>query len=279
MLDIQTFDARQGGNVLYKALAHPLAAEAIARLYAELAAAGPVAVFDPDDVFGALLALHPAAPRFIGRYVQDVSQIGVGAMPGLPVTMLRESGAAAVLVAAFDAQKTATRLPALAPEGARILTLDAARLPDAMLTNPRRTLDRLNYATNHAFFRDEHGLSTRLVTANYWSGYGAGAGAPLAAAVRRGGRDAGDMGAGGVARSRRPGDRQRRGARPVRPARVHRPAVPARDRRRRARRGQIRARRDRRRQPAQPVGDPRRQRPGRPTATPASPRPTPASGW
>ena len=29
MLDIRTFDARQGGNVLYKALAHPLAAEAI----------------------------------------------------------------------------------------------------------------------------------------------------------------------------------------------------------------------------------------------------------
>ncbi len=174
MLDIQTFDARQGGNVLYKALAHPLAAEAVSRLYAELAEAGPVAVFDPDDVLGALLALHPAAPRFLGRYVQDVSQVGVGKMPGLPVTLLRESGAAAVLIAAFDAQKTAARLPVLAPEGARILTLDAARLPNAMLTNPRKTLDRLNYATNHAFFRDEHGLSTRLVTANYWAGYGAG---------------------------------------------------------------------------------------------------------
>ena len=31
MLQIQTFDQRQGGNVLYKALAHPLAAEGIAR--------------------------------------------------------------------------------------------------------------------------------------------------------------------------------------------------------------------------------------------------------
>ena len=36
MLDIQTFDARQGGNVLYKAFAHPLAAEAIAALAARL---------------------------------------------------------------------------------------------------------------------------------------------------------------------------------------------------------------------------------------------------
>ena len=33
MLQIHTFDARAGGNVIYKALAHPLAAEGIARLY------------------------------------------------------------------------------------------------------------------------------------------------------------------------------------------------------------------------------------------------------
>ena len=40
MLNIRTFDARQGGNVLYKAFAHPLAAEAIARLAGP--AAGPI---------------------------------------------------------------------------------------------------------------------------------------------------------------------------------------------------------------------------------------------
>ena len=34
MLNIQTFDARAGGNVLYKAFAHPVAAEAVARTYA-----------------------------------------------------------------------------------------------------------------------------------------------------------------------------------------------------------------------------------------------------
>ena len=36
MLNIQTFDNRSGGNVTYKALAHPLAAEAIAALYDRL---------------------------------------------------------------------------------------------------------------------------------------------------------------------------------------------------------------------------------------------------
>ena len=54
-----------------------------------------------------------------------------------------------------------------------------------MLTNPRRYLDPLNFATNFCFFRDPDGLSTRLVTANYWAGYGAAAGAAVAAPVRR----------------------------------------------------------------------------------------------
>ena len=42
-----------------------------------------------------------------------------------------------------------------------------------MLTNGRKYLDPLNFATNYAFFRDADGLSTRVVTANYWAGYGA----------------------------------------------------------------------------------------------------------
>src|SRR6202012_1876967 len=63
----------------------------------------------------------------------------------------------------------------LLPPGATVHTLDAARLPDALLTNPARYLDKLNFATNFVFFRDANGLSTRLVSANYWAGYGAGA--------------------------------------------------------------------------------------------------------
>ncbi|MBC7799518.1 MAG: hypothetical protein H7Z10_02750, partial [Gemmatimonadaceae bacterium] len=55
-----------------------------------------------------------------------------------------------------------------------VVTLDEARLPAAMLSNPARYLDRVNFATNYAFFRDQGGLHTRLVTANYWAGYGAG---------------------------------------------------------------------------------------------------------
>ena len=59
------------------------------------------------------------------------------------------------------------------PDGAQAVTLDEARLPQALLTNRRKYLDKLNFATNFVFFRDADGLSTRLVTANYWSSYGA----------------------------------------------------------------------------------------------------------
>ena len=174
MLDIQTFDARQGGNVLYKALVHPLAADAIATLAAELAQAGPLAVFDPEGYAAALFALHPEMPAPAEFYIQDVGRLGATLLgqPARPVTELAASGAATLLVAAFDAGRTAARLAAIAPH-VPIVTLDRTRLPDALLTNRRAYLDRLNFATNYAFFRDQDGLSTRLTSANYWAGYGA----------------------------------------------------------------------------------------------------------
>ncbi len=177
MLPIETFDQKQGGNVLYKALAHPLAAEALAGLAARLAARGPVAVVDPDGILPALAALTPGLPPPADVFVQDVRAIGRPFAGGVtrPLTELAATRAPSVLVAAFDAARLAARLAPLLPAGAELATLDAARLPAAMLTNPARYLDRLNFATNFAFFRDADGLSTRLVTANYWSGYGAGA--------------------------------------------------------------------------------------------------------
>jgi hypothetical protein len=177
MLDIRTFDARQGGNVLYKALAHPLAADRLQRLYAELAPLGPIALFDPEDVAGALRVMHPDLPPLEAVYVQDVQAIGEErcGQVARPLTDLTTASARALLVAAFDAGRIVARLRTLLPPGMAVRTLDDARLPASMLTNPRRYLDRLNFATNYAFFREANGLSTRLVTANYWAGYGAAA--------------------------------------------------------------------------------------------------------
>jgi hypothetical protein len=174
MLDIQTFDALKGGNVLYKALAHPLAAEAIGRLAARLTNVGPVALFDPEAVAAPLLTMYPALP-IESLFVQDVRAVGVerAGLVARPMTELAESGARTVLVAGFDAGRVVALLRGFLPESMTVLSLDEARLPESHLTNTKRYLDPLNFAMNYAFFRDEDGLSTRLVTANYWSGYGA----------------------------------------------------------------------------------------------------------
>lgn len=177
MLHIQTFDNRAGGNVLYKALAHPLAAEAIDRLYVRLSHSAPVALYDPDGIAEMLLALYPDAPRFVGLYVHDVTSVGTqrAGMVARPLTDLPGSGARIVLIAAFDAARTAARIADLLLPGAHVVTLDEAKLPPELVTNRARYLDKLNFATNFVFFRDADGLSTRLISANYWAGYGGGA--------------------------------------------------------------------------------------------------------
>ena len=123
-----------------------------------------------------MLALYPDLPGLAGLYVHDVEQVGRvrAGLTARALVDLPESGVGAVLVAAFDAAKVIDRIRPVLPRGAEVLSLDEARLPPALLTNRARYLDRLNFATNFVFFRDQAGLSTRLVSANYWAGYGAG---------------------------------------------------------------------------------------------------------
>jgi hypothetical protein len=173
MLDIETFDNARGGNVAYKALAHPLAA---ARLAVLAAGAGRVAVIDIDGIAPALMALCPGLD-VRGLYVQDSRAVGTlrGGLPAQPLTALRDAPVQTVLLAAFDAARLADRLSAFMPQGAKILTLDEARLPAEMITDTSRYLSAVNFATNFVFFRDDDRLATRLTTANYWAGYGAAA--------------------------------------------------------------------------------------------------------
>jgi hypothetical protein len=171
MLDIETFDNLRGGNVVYKALSHPLAAR---RLAALAGAAGPVAVFDPDGIAAPLLALCPELD-VRGLYVQDVQAVGElrGGHDAVALTELPQAQVRSVLIAAFDAGKLAARLTPFLPPGATLLTLDDAKLPAGWLTVPERYLDPKNFATNFVFFRDDGRMATRLTTVNYWAGYGA----------------------------------------------------------------------------------------------------------
>src|SRR5262249_47314137 len=120
--------------------------------------------------------IHPLdGVSIAGIFVQDITRLGATALccRTQPLTKLAQSGARSVLITAFDADRLIGQIEPYLPSGAAVLSLDAMRLPESRLTNPRRYLDPLNFATNFALFRDTADLHTRLVTANYWSGYGA----------------------------------------------------------------------------------------------------------
>jgi hypothetical protein len=175
-LRIETFDNVRGGNTLYKALTHPSAAQPGQALLSTLMRNAPVAVYDPSgaaEAFNEIFGLDKV--EIAGTYVQEVTRIGdtVFGDPTKPVTELAGSGARSVLVATFDAERMIAQLQPYLPDGALAFSLDAMRIPVERLTNRNAYLDPLNFATNFAFFREADGLHTRLVTANYWSGYGA----------------------------------------------------------------------------------------------------------
>ena len=199
----------------------------------------------PDGIADALFALYPEAPPFAGLYRARRDRGGQRTRGHVarPLTELPRQRRAhrADRRVRCRAHRRAHRAPAAA--GRRGGDAGAVRLPDAMLTNRARYLDKLNFATNFVFFRDADGLSTRLVSANYWAGYGARRDPAVAAAVRcrrhacwRPGSRRCQRGPGGFSIDSR-AVRERFGL-----PRVHRPVVHPRDRRGRPRRGEIRAR-------------------------------------
>jgi hypothetical protein len=176
MLRIETFNNSRGGNAFFKAVTHPLAARMAPELLRRLGQ-GRVAIYDIDGQADAFAELYPLAGiDLAGCFVQDVTAIGrpVLGRKAQPVTEIKESGATTIFVVAFEIERAVAHIRHLLPPDAAVVSLDALRLPDRLLKPGRRYLDPLNFATNFAFFREARGLSTRLVTANYWAGYGAG---------------------------------------------------------------------------------------------------------
>lgn len=175
MLGIQTFDPRTGGNMAYKALTHPWAAEKLAILATDLAGSGPVAIYDPHGIAQTALALLPARIEVAGIYTHDSLKVGqpCGAWSLLALADLPRMAAKTVWALDFSHAVMENRLSGLLPAGSHLRTLAEVRLPDSMLSVAHTYLDGLNFGTNLAFFRDTAEFSTRLVSANYWSRYGA----------------------------------------------------------------------------------------------------------
>ena len=175
-LKIDTFSNQVGGFSFFKAVGHPLTAEKIAALLADIKGRGPVALYDPLGHLETFAELHDVSALTIDTvYVQAVERLDTKVMGHTPepVAEIGASTAPTLLIPAFDSPRLVDHIRHLLPPGMRVVTLDDARLPDAMLSNTRKYLDPLNFAINHGFLRDGGGRHTRLVTANYWSGYGA----------------------------------------------------------------------------------------------------------
>ena len=173
-LDIKTFSNTGGGEALFKALGHPLAQAAGRKLADWVNGHGKVVIYDPNDQLGtALQYLELKTPDAV--LVQSVEALGrtIAGCETRPVTELPEIEADLLFVAGFDADKLIQQIRHLIPAGMATGSLDAMRIPDALLTNRKNYLAPINFATNFAFFREAKGHHTRIVTANYWSAYGA----------------------------------------------------------------------------------------------------------
>lgn len=179
-LDINTFSNVKGGFPFFKAAGHPAAVPQMRAMFARLADADALAVYDPFGFAGALSELYSFDDLPIANmFVQDLSALGSSVLGHntQPITDIAASGASHLLVVAFDSEKVVRDISHLVPDGMEIVTLDELRLPEDRLTNHRRYLDPLNFATNFAFFRDVPDgrggrLHTRVATANYWHRYG-----------------------------------------------------------------------------------------------------------
>ena len=180
-LDINTFSNVQGGFPFFKAAGHPAVAPMAQAMVARLAGMPSIAIYDPSGFAPAFAQLYPFDAMLISHvFVQDISALGetVLGQTTQPVTDLAAAKVSALLVMAFDAEKTVRDIAHLVPAGTEIVTLDEIRLSDDRLTNPKRYLDPVNFATNFAFFREapdgrDGQLHTRIATANYWHRYGA----------------------------------------------------------------------------------------------------------
>jgi hypothetical protein len=172
---VETFVSAKGGSTFFKAIGHPQVVSKAQALAARLRE-GRVAIYDPLGMAHDFAEFHDVSgldlQAVLVQRIEDLGSERFG-RPVQPVTALSELAIDTLFVAAFDARRLIDHIRHLIPSGVRVVSLDDLRVPEAMLTNRRRYLDPLNFATNFGFFRDADGWHTRIVTADYWSGWGA----------------------------------------------------------------------------------------------------------
>ena len=110
-LDINTFSNIQGGFPFFKAAGHPAVAPLAQAMVARLAEMPSIAIYDPSGFAPAFAQLYPFDAMSIAHvFVQDISALGetVLGRTTQPVTNIAATKVSALLVMAFDAEKTVT---------------------------------------------------------------------------------------------------------------------------------------------------------------------------
>jgi len=176
-LKIETFDNSKGGSTFFKAIGHPLALPKIKAILTKLEGFQSIAVFDPHQFMNGFAEIYDTSKLNISESLvqkfEDIDRRVLGHSTK-PLTELIHSKAQVLWVAAFDCERLLNTIRHLIPTSMEVISFDAFRIPEDMLSQPKNYLSPLNFATNFAFFRDQNDLHTRLVTANYWTAYSGG---------------------------------------------------------------------------------------------------------
>ncbi len=165
-----TFSNDSGGNALFKALGHPLAAAKAADLIASMVGKR-VAVFDPVGQLSCFQALYDmSGVTIVARFAQRVVDLTNGARP---ITELPSTQADCLFIAAFDAEYHLRSCRPFLPAGVETTSFDALRLPEELLSDRQRYLSPMNFATNFCLFRADGERASVMRTVEYWTRYGA----------------------------------------------------------------------------------------------------------
>ena len=175
-IEIETFSNFKGGNSFYKAISHPLAASKIQKLIENVSSNRKIALYDPLGFFSEFSKLYDTSSfKITSAFVSDIERVGssIAGCLARPISEIIGIEEDFLFVATYDLAEQIGAFRHLIPHKIKILSFDEIRLDNRFLTNKDVYLESINFATNFAFFRDQNGMRTQIVTANYWFAYGA----------------------------------------------------------------------------------------------------------
>lgn len=167
MLRIKTF-TESGVSCFFKAMGHIEMQPKLKELINIIQSTEDIAFYDPEGRLEEFLDLTELSCKTI-CYVQKLEfseKENTRLISDFkPCKML--------VILAFDAKRYHDHIKHILNHDCHVITLDSIRILEHMLTIKDNYLHPQNWATNFVWFKEQDGVHTRLITANYWVKYGA----------------------------------------------------------------------------------------------------------